>query len=113
MKVKADKIEQKQEIQKRENSKKAGFFQNPAFHLKSIEFNENIFHERRCDMATVINNPPGNNGDGSGAAGTIIAVVVILLVVVLFFVYGLPRLRGTSTTQVNVPDHIDVNTGGQ
>ncbi len=64
-------------------------------------------------MATVINNPPGNNsGDGSGAAGAVITGVVIILLVILFFMYGLPRIRGNSTTQVNVPDHIDVNTGG-
>lgn len=63
-------------------------------------------------MATVINNPPGNGNDGSGAAGAVVTGVVIILLVVLFFMYGLPRIRGTSTTQVNVPDHIDVNTNG-
>lgn len=58
-------------------------------------------------MATVINNPSGNN-DG-GAASAVITGVVIIVLVILFFVYGLPRIRGTGTT-VNVPDHINVQT---
>ena len=65
-------------------------------------------------MATVINNPSGN-GDGSSAAGAVITGVVIIVLVVLFFMYGLPRMRG-SGTQVNVPDTINVETnsgGGQ
>ncbi len=62
-------------------------------------------------MATVINNPPGN-GENSSAAGAIITGVVVIILVVLFFMYGLPRIRGGSTTQINVPDKIDVNTGG-
>ena len=61
-------------------------------------------------MATVINNPPGNT-DG-GASGAVITGVVIIVLVVLFFMYGLPRIRGTGTTTVNVPDHINVQTNG-
>jgi hypothetical protein len=59
-------------------------------------------------MATVINNP----GDSNGAASAVITGVVVIVLVVLFFMYGLPRIRGTGGPTVNVPDHINVNTGG-
>ncbi len=62
-------------------------------------------------MATVINNPPGNS-EGGGAAGVVITGIVVIILVVLFFVYGLPRIRSGSDTQINVPDSIDINTNG-
>jgi hypothetical protein len=58
-------------------------------------------------MPTVINNPPKND-NGSSA---VVTGVVIIVLVLLFFVYGLPRIRGGGT-QINVPDHINVNTNG-
>ncbi|MBX4189856.1 hypothetical protein KW791_00980 [Candidatus Parcubacteria bacterium] len=61
-------------------------------------------------MPTVINNPPTR--DDGNAAGAIVTGVVIIVLVVLFLVYGLPRIRGTGGSQVNIPDTINVNTSG-
>lgn len=62
-------------------------------------------------MATVINNP----SEGSGA-GTILGIVVAVIIIALLFIYGLPALRGTGSTQpagtnINV-ELPSVNTGG-
>jgi hypothetical protein len=54
-------------------------------------------------MTTVINTP-GNNDSGSNAAGLIVGIVVLIIVGALFFVYVLPRIKGSNT-----PNSVDVN----
>ncbi len=68
-------------------------------------------------MATIINNPgSGSNGENNGGgAGMIIGIIVAIVIVALFVIYGLPAMRGTSndatpnSTEINVPDSVDVN----
>lgn len=58
-------------------------------------------------METIVNNPGGGSGDGSGVGvGMIVGILLVILVVVLFFVYGLPAMRGTPTSD---DGSIDVN----
>lgn len=52
-----------------------------------------------------------HEGESRGVgSGIIVAVIFLVLLVVLLF-YGLPYLRGnsSSTPQVNVPDQVDLN----
>jgi hypothetical protein len=61
-------------------------------------------------MPTVINNPSTETGSGFGA---VVSVVVILVVAILFFMYALPAIRsGNGGTQINVPDKIQIQGGG-
>lgn len=71
-------------------------------------------------MATIINNPPTQapapSDGGSGLVGILVGIVILVMVGFLFFVYGLPALRGTQSTDdsnsgptINVPDTIDIN----
>lgn len=45
--------------------------------------------------------------------GMMVGLVLILVMGILFFVYGLPMMRSAGTTQINVPDTIDVNVNQQ
>ncbi len=56
-------------------------------------------------MATIVNNP-GGSSDSSGM-GIVLGVLIAIIVIVLFFVYGLPRLRGTPAPSGG--NNIDVN----
>lgn len=68
-------------------------------------------------MATTIN----NSGDGTGA-GTIVGIVIAVIIIALLFIYGLPALRGGTTTTAPAGTNINVslpatdaggnNTGG-
>lgn len=84
-------------------------------------------------MATIVNTP-ASDSSGNGI-GMILGALLILLVAFLFFVYGLPMMRGGSSSapapqpnnteinmpqpesnnggtqvpQINIPDQIDVN----
>lgn len=60
-------------------------------------------------MATIVNNP-GSGDSGAGAAGWIVAATV-LVAVILIGLFVWPGM-GSRTTQVSIPDTIDVNVGG-
>lgn len=67
-------------------------------------------------MPTVINNPsttPSVERDTGSGFGAVVSVVVILIVAILFFMYALPALRNDQGTQINVPDRIQIDGGGQ
>ena len=81
---------------------------------------------KQNSMATVINTPAGNTGEGGGGMGMIVGIVIVILVIVLLILFGLPALRGGSTTapdvnapsggsdagggaQINLPEQLDVN----
>ena len=61
-------------------------------------------------MATVVNNPPSGNNSG-GPVGMIILLIVVVALLYVVFVYGIPALQQMqpATTQITVPDKIDVN----
>ncbi len=49
-------------------------------------------------------------GDGGGGGGGVMAVVLLIIVVlVLLFVFRDQLGFGSTTTEVNIPDKIDVN----
>lgn len=49
-------------------------------------------------------------GDGGGGGGGVMAVVLLIIVVlVLLFVFRDQLGFGSKTTEVNIPDKIDVN----
>ncbi|HLN19424.1 MAG TPA: hypothetical protein VK255_04630 [Patescibacteria group bacterium] len=64
-------------------------------------------------MATVINNPSGTGSSGSGFGAAIAALILIILVIVIL-AWGLPAIRNArnsgGTTNVQVPDRVNVNT---
>lgn len=63
-------------------------------------------------MATIINNPDTSSGNGA-AVGVIVGILAVVVIAILFFAYALPALRRSSnTTNINVPDRINVNTNG-
>lgn len=61
-------------------------------------------------MTTIVNTPPASK-ESNGSLGLIIGLVILAVVVYLFFVYGLPLIQNMQlgSTQINVPDKIDVN----
>ena len=60
-------------------------------------------------MATIVNNPPSADRSDS-SMGFFIGTLVIIILGVLFFAYALPAIRGTNKgTNINVPDHINVD----
>jgi hypothetical protein len=62
-------------------------------------------------VATIVNTP-GSAAD-SGGSGFAMGMVAILIIVLLFVFFGLPMLRrGVGSTQVNIPDQVDVNVQG-
>ncbi len=62
-------------------------------------------------MENVVNNP-NSNEPGSGMWG-FLSVLLIVVAIIALFIFGLPYLRsafrGSGTTQVNIPDQVDVN----
>lgn len=49
-------------------------------------------------------------GDGGGGGGGVMAVVLLIIVVlVLLFVFRDQLGFGSTTTEINIPDKIDVN----
>ena len=62
-------------------------------------------------MATVINNPPTPASDAGSGMGFFVGLLVVIILAVLFFVYALPAIRnsGSSDTNINVPDRINVD----
>jgi hypothetical protein len=69
--------------------------------LKQIAKEEN--------MATIINNPPPTSEERSNGTGFLIGIVLLIVFLILFFNYALPALRGAGSTNVNVPEQVDVN----
>ncbi len=59
-------------------------------------------------MATIVNSTPTETSSSS-AVGIVLALIVLLVLAFILFVYGLPYLRRSSGTQINVPDQLDVN----
>lgn len=65
-------------------------------------------------MATVVNNPQPATSD-NGGYGFLLGIILLIAVLFLLFYYGLPRLSAGlgGGTQVNVPDHFNVNVQSQ
>jgi hypothetical protein len=64
-------------------------------------------------MPTIINNPSGTSEGGNGL-GMVVGVLLAIVILALFFIYALPSLRTrNNSTNINVPDRIDVNVNRQ
>ena len=62
-------------------------------------------------MTTIINTPPAQKESGGGV-NMIVGLLIIVVFGYVFFVYGLPAIKNARfgmTTQINVPNKIDVN----
>ena len=64
-------------------------------------------------MATIVNTPSTGAREGNNS-GFLFGVILLAIVLFLFLYFGLPLLRGAGTggSQVNVPDHMNVNVQG-
>lgn len=59
------------------------------------------------EQPVIVNNPQGKSTNNS--VGFVVGALILLLVIIVFFIYGLPAIRSIGTTQVNIPDHMNVN----
>ncbi len=69
-------------------------------------------------MATIINNP-GERVDSGSGVGVILGIILVILIAILLVVFGVPGFRGNTsnpapakTTNIQVPDKINVEVGG-
>jgi len=63
-------------------------------------------------MATIVNNPPTTTSSNEGSSmGVVVGVIIALVILALVLMWGVPFLRGTSRSGVNVdiPKDINVN----
>lgn len=70
---------------------------------------DDLNEHRDRDRETVERTTIVETDRGGGSGGLIAVVLLILLLVVLFFVFGDQLGFGGDTTEVSVPDSIDVN----
>ena len=61
-------------------------------------------------MTTVINTSPNKDGSGGGF-GFLFGIIALIIFVLLIVFYIVPALQrtGTSDTNIQVPDQVDVN----
>lgn len=52
-------------------------------------------------MATIINTP-GQTTESDSGVGVIVGVILAIIIIALLAIYGIPALRGTRTTNVNL-----------
>lgn len=62
-------------------------------------------------MATTIINPSPSQESSSNGMGLVIGAILIIAFIALLFYFGLPYLQNGfgGTTQVNIPDKVNVN----
>jgi uncharacterized membrane protein len=62
-------------------------------------------HDHETERTTVVE----TGGGGGGGGGVLAIVLLIIVVLVLLFVFRDQLGFGSKTTNINVPDSIDVN----
>lgn len=60
-------------------------------------------------MATIIREIERPQNTSDNGMGFLLGIIVVVIVIFLMFYYGIPILKSTTGTQVNIPKNIDIN----